>query len=296
MTYQQFVEAVASQITSISNGPITAELHTSLKNNNIERIGITIHTTGINISPTIYLEDFYTQFLDGCPLIDIVYHILEVYNEICFEHSWDISEILEFHSVSKRIAFKLIHLEQNLPLLESVPFIAYQDFAIVFYLIVDIEPCGPGTILITNEMKNSWEITLEELYDLALENTPKLLPVDFRPMCNVVSELLGNTCTYEDYSDNHMYVLSNSAKQFGASTILYPNLLEEISEKLREDYYLLPSSIHEFIILPYSYSPPKNELNTMVQEINESELPDDEFLSNHVYLFTYKHKKISMIL
>jgi len=292
MTYQQFVEAVCSQINSISNGPIYAEVHTSTKNNSVEHIGLTIHEAEINISPTLYLEEFYTHFLEGCPLLDIVYQILEVYEEIRFEHSWTIDGLLSYDSISDRIAFKLIHLQQNLPLLQNVPFVRYQDLVIVFFVLIDIDPCGPGTILITNEMKNFWKISTDDLYKAALCNTPTLFPSDFRPMCAVVNELLRVPCTGEDYNDNHMYVLTNSVKHLGASVILYPNLLETISVQLKEDFYLIPSSIHEFIILPCSHSPSARELNEMVQEINETEVPADEFLSDHVYLFSHDCQKL----
>lgn len=295
MTYQQFVEEIASQINSISKGPIYAEVRASIKNNNVERIGLTIHEAEINVSPTLYLEDFYQEFLDGESLLDITYRIMDVYEEIRFENSWELEHILDYDTISGQIVFKLIHLRQNLPLLQNVPFVRYQDLVIVFLLMVDVEPCGSGTIIITNDMKNSWGVTANDLYEAALQNTPKLLPSDFRPMCSVVSEMLGTTCSYEDFEDTHMYILTNAQKQYGASAILYPGLLEHISEQLGEDFYLIPSSIHEFIILPSSYSPSTRELNEMVNEVNSNELPEDEFLSDHIYLLPYDFKKLFIV-
>ena len=113
---------------------------------------------------------------------------------------------------------------------------------------------------------------------------------------NALPKMCGiDECSYEDFEDTHMYILTNTRKQYGASTILYPGLLENISEQLGEDFYLIPSSIHEFIILPSSYSPSTSELNEMVNEINENELPEDEFLSDHIYLLPYDFKKISFV-
>lgn len=295
MTYQQFVEAVASQINSISNGPIYAEVRATIKNNNVERIGLTIHEAEVNISPTLYLEEFYQKFLDGETVFDLTYEIMDVYEEIRFEHSWELDHILDYETISDKIAFKLIHLRENLPLLQNVPFVRYQDLVIVFYLLVDVNPCGSGTILITNDMKKSWNVTVQDLYNAALHNTPQLFPADFRPMCCFVSELLDTTCTYEDCCNNDMYILTNSAKQYGASVILYPNLLNEISEELGEDLFLIPSSIHEFIIIPCSCSPSKEELNQMVKEINKTELPDDEFLSDHIYLLPHNYRELFMV-
>lgn len=295
MTYQQFVNAVCSQINSISKGPLYAEVNTSIKNNNVERIGLTIHLAEVNISPTLYLEDFYEQYLDGESILDITYDVLEVYDEIRFEHSWNLENIFHYDSISHKIAFKLIHMQSNLPLLQKVPFVNYQDLVIVFFLLIDVDPCGSGTILITNEMKNSWGVNAKDLYEAAMENTPVLFPADFRPMCVVASELLDTECFLEDFADNHMYILTNSTKHFGASAILYPELLKNISESLKEDFYLIPSSVHEFIILPCSCSPSSKELNEMVKSINQTELSKEEFLSDHVYLFPYKFKDIFIV-
>ena len=292
MTYQEFVEAVASQINSISKGPIYAEVRATLKNNNIEHVGLTIHEAEINISPTIYLEDFYQRFSDGETVFDLTYEILDVYEEIRFEHSVELDHILEYDTISDQIVFKLIHLRENLPMLQHVPFIRYQDLVIVFFILIDVDSYGSGTIQITNDMKNAWGVTANDIYKTALQNTPRLLPAVFKPMCSLVSEMLGTTCSSEDFEDNHMYILTNHLKQFGASAILYPGLLSKISDSLGEDFYLIPSSIHEFIILPISYSPTSKELNEMVKEINETELPDDEFLSDHIYLFPYDYRDI----
>lgn len=292
MTYQQFVEQVCTQINDMSGNSIIAEVHTALKNNSVMRTGITLINSEINISPTLYLEELYEEFLDGCPLLDIVFRILEIYDEIRFEHSWNIGELLNYDAISNKIAYKLIHFKRNLPFLETVPYIRYHDLAIVFFLLIEVNPCGNGTILITNEMLTSWKITPEDLYQTAAVNTPKLFPSVFKPMCAVVSEMLGTVCTYEDMMDNRMYILTNSIKHFGSATILYKNTLEDIANELQDDFYLIPSSIHEIIILPRRYSPSAPELDQMIKEVNQTELSEDEVLSDHAYYYSRLHKSV----
>ena len=285
MTYQLFVENICKQLNELLTDDIFAEIHTSIKNNNTTRLGITITNPDINISPTMYIEDFYEQYQNGCPIYDIALQILEVYDEIRFDHCLDLEDIVKFESISKKIAYKLIHFEKNLPLLQTVPYIRFHDLAIVFFLFIEIGASGAGFVLITNDMMNSWDVTVDTLYNLAGYNTEKLFPAELNPMCSVICELLQTPCTPEDILDNHMYVLTNSIQQFGSSTLLYPEYLEEIAYQLQDDYYILPCSIHELIIIPHRFSPPVSELNRMISEVNASDLNVDEFLSDHAYYY-----------
>ena len=292
MTYQLFVEKVCTQLNLILDGSVYAEPHTSLKNNNISRIGITITNPEINISPTMYIEDFYEQYKNGCSIHDIAFRILEVYDEIRFDHSWDLSDITDFESISGKIAYKLIHFEKNRPFLQTVPHLRYQDLAIVFFLFVEIDCDDSGTILITNEMMHSWDITIDTLYHYAAYNTKLLFPAEFKPMCAVICDMLGTACSHQDFLDDHMYVLTNSENQFGAATLLYDDLLEDIGSHLQDDYYILPCSIHELIIIPRRFSPSVPDLSAMVSEINETELSEDEFLTDQIYYFSRIHNTL----
>lgn len=290
MTYQQFTGLICHELNLFLTDDITANIHSSLKNNGVTRIGVTISNPEINISPTIYLEDFYNQYQHGISLLDIIKRIIDIYDDVRFEQSWDTCNLQLFDSIKERLAYKLIHKNDNAQLLQGVPYITYHDLAIVFYLLMELSPSGSGTILITNDMARVWNVTAEELYQEASRSTPKLLPEDFRPMRSVVYEMLGTNCTAEDLNDNHMYILTNSIRQLGASAILYPDLLERISNELRDDFYILPSSIHEVIILPRRYSPAPEELDQMIVEINETQVAVDEILSDHAYYYSRLHK------
>ena len=82
-----------------------------------------------------------------------------------------------------------------------------------------------------------------------------------------------------------MYVLSNKFRNYGAAGIAYPNVLEMIGQILKKDYYILPSSVHEVIIVPYSEIYVCSKLDEMVREINSTQVEEEDVLSNHVYLY-----------
>jgi len=96
----------------------------------------------------------------------------------------------------------------------------------------------------------------------------------------------------EDYADSPMLVLTNNSRLHGATTLLYPHLLSEISERLNQDLYLLPSSIHEVLLVPADLIGDRQELDLMVQEVNKDHVARDEVLSDHAYFYSRKRNSL----
>ena len=292
MNYQQFVVAVKEKVERMLGEGMRVEIMTTLKNNNQERVGLSISDSHVNISPTIYLEEYYNYFQDDDTIDGIATSIVELYREVKFEHTWDVQPIRDFSQIKSKIVYKIINAEQNKELLNTLPHIHYLDFAIVFYILFEVDSSGTATIPINNELAKIWGVNVKELYDVAQKNTPVLLHADFKPMQVVVCELLGaNKC--EVFNDCPMYVLTNSLRCYGACCILYDGLLEEIRKQLGENYYVLPSSIHEVIIVPESRSPVREELNEIIVEINEIQVSAEEVLGECAYYFDGEKKILS---
>lgn len=292
MHYQQFIETIHKHLEGLFGAEINTSIHSTLKNNGKERIGITISHKDTNISPTIYLEEFYEQYCHDRPFDDIVKNIVSLYHDVKFSQSWDMEQVQDYQRARSYIVFKLIHREKNTSLLKDIPFIPYLDLAIVFYILLETTEKGTATILINNDLLHYWNISLSDIYSAAKTNTPLLMSADFKPMRTIIHELLGKPCTEKDLEENRMYVLSNQFRQFGAACILYHRVLEDIGNQLNEDFYILPSSIHEVIILPACFSPNEEDLNEMIVDINETQVSDEEVLSDHAYYYSTKTNKL----
>ena len=290
MNYQQFVMALKEKVAFKLGQNVDVQIHTALKNNGYERVGLTISEKHINLSPTIYLEEYFKHFEDDDSIDDIADSILHVYHEIRFEHSWQVHTISNFENMKEKIVYKIIHAPQNEVLLQTLPSIAYLDFAIVFYILFEIDEKGTATIPVTEDLLQVWETTLDEIHELAKQNTPKLLPAVFKPMRIVIDELMGNPCNNLIQSDDIMFVLTNSLRSFGAACILYEPVLEDISKILNDDYYILPSSIHEVIILSAKHASSQKALDEMITEINNTQVAEEEVLSDHAYYYSRKSK------
>lgn len=293
MNYQQFVIVVKNKIILALGDGISLQIHTTLKNNGKKRVGLTITDKRVNISPTIYLEEYFQQFEEGVPIENIVENVLEVYHEVKFEHTWQVDTIKDFETMRSKIVYKLIHATKNETLLQSIPYIAYLDFAIVFYILFEVDESGTATIPITHELIHLWGVSLDEIQENAFHNAPILLPASFKPMQVVIEELTGNNYVGEESSEDLMFVLTNSLRSFGAACILYDGVLDKISKEIKENFYILPSSIHEMIILPESNSPSRTQLDEMVTELNQTQVDEEDFLSDYAYYYNIKTKTIS---
>ena len=300
MDSRTFTGAVEKQMNQRMTGGVKAGLYTAEKNNGIERTGVMIETPGINISPTIYLEEYYQNYKNGTSIEKIVDEILMFYESIKQEKSWDCEKILNYEGVRDRIVFKLINTAKNRHFLSTVPHIPFLDLSAVFYVLLEATDEGTAVMTVSRRHMEQWKVEKDTLWVDSVRNSRRLLPAEFFTMNYALKEMLGgNAGTGESgaaenllagnvASRDGMYVLSNKSRSYGAACIAYPHILEMIGGILRSDYYVLPSSVHEVVIVPCCGNISAAELDEMIREINITQVDDEEVLSDHAYLYELK--------
>lgn len=291
MNYRQFVNEVEMKVQKCVEDTIRVQEHIALKNNGKERRGLTMIQEGINISPTIYLEEYYEQFQDGNSLEQIVERILNLYKEVRFRKSWEGSYIQSFESVKPWVVYKVINKEKNKELLKETPYMQFLDLAVVCYVLLEMNSHGTATMLVKEEHLKMWGVSKEEVFCQAEKNSKRLLPAELNRMKDVIAEIL-EIETEEDEEEDIMYVLSNARRNFGAICMVYDGIMDMIQMELGENFYVIPSSVHEVIIVPESQAPEKFEIEEMVAEINATQVEDEEILSDRVYYYSVKEKKL----
>ena len=296
MDYRAFANAVENQMNQKMTGGVRAALHTAVKNNGKERTGILIETPGVNVSPTIYLEEYFQSYQQGVKLEKIVEDMLELYEDIRQEKSWDYEKILNYEGVKDRIVFKLINTAKNRKFLNTVPHFPFLDLSAVFYVLLEATDEGTAAMTINKNHLEQWGIQADVLWKDAVRNCKRILPAEFLTMNYALKEMLGKNTgcravkngnlLYGNSEDRDgMYVLSNKLRNYGAACIAYPHVLEMIGGILRSDYFVLPSSVHEVVIVPFCEGISFSELDEMVRDINETQVADEEVLSDHAYLY-----------
>lgn len=300
MDYCTFVNVLMKKIREeVCDGTVIQE-HTVVKNNGRSRRGIVFRSPGVNICPAIYLEEYYQKYREGVELEDLAGNIIRLYEQVRFRKDFDESCLYDYNAMKSHIVFQLVNYRKNEERLQNMPYLMFHDLAICFYVLVDVKEQGMLTLAVDNSHLKLWGVQLEDICRVAMENTPKLLRASFGSIDEVICELQrdisGQRYVHVEMDEEErlggMYILSNHVKNRGAAVLLYPHILEMVGDIVENDFYILPSSIHEIIILSADTGLEKAELETMVKEINETQLEEEEILSNHVYFFERKSKRI----
>lgn len=280
MNYQEFLTNIQTHFSQCMEENTTLEIRKITKNNGTSYDGLIILRPNSNISPTIYLTPYYQRYLEGVSMEDIYLDIQKTYEKNLPKDNFDTSDFTDYSKSKDKIVMRLVNYEKNKELLTMVPHRRYLDFAIIFYCLLYADKQNQASILIYRQHLEFWGIDEDELYFVATQNTPSLLPY----ICENIMELL----KIENIAPNNMYILSNSYRTNGASVILYDGLLQKIADQFQSDFVLLPSSVHEVILIPLEKDVNYSDLSAMVTEINETQVLDCEVLSNHVYVFSRK--------
>ncbi len=293
MNYELFGKAIELEVQKQLDDHIKVELHTVMKNNGVQLKGLCIMERDSRISPTIYLEEFYQRYLNGCPLREIVEKILEIYEKSRSESEFSLEDFADFSKVQNKLMCKLVSRERNQTLLEEIPHVPYLNLEIAFFLAVENMDFGNGSILIRNDHLKVWKVSTEILYEYARENTIRERPFRIQTM----KELIGNLVKEEEqhfFAELPIYVLSNEERIYGAAAILYDRVLEEAGKRLKENYYILPSSLHEVILVPESGIKGSEPLEKLVREVNETQVEPEDVLADCVYHYDCEQHKLTL--
>lgn len=294
-------DAVAKELNTGLCENCKVEIKHIRKNNGVKMQGLLISSEGECVIPTIYLESFYQAYEKGISLREIVDEIICLYREGVPKKSIDMSFYKDYDAVKDRICYRLIRREGNEELLKDIPYIAFLDLAVCFYYAFQDDFLGEGSILIYHTHREIWNITTQQLLDLAIDNTGRLFPEVMCSITDVINDIRneGETEIFEvgDEIDiqSPMTILTNTKKSHGAACILYPNVLEKFARKRKDSLYIIPSSIHEVILLEKSTVSDPEDVKRMIYEVNRLHLSAEEVLSDNLYFYDFVKKTVSIV-
>lgn len=271
-----------------------------VKNNGVAMQGLLIYSKDQNVTPTIYLEAFYERYLQGEAWELIVDKVLTIFKNGLPKETVNMDFFNEFDKVKERIAYKLINAERNKELLSKIPHIRFLDLAICFYYAFAHKTLGNGSILVYNGQVETWKTNTVELLRLAQKNTRKLFGMELVPMEDLLTKLfqdeeadMSEDASYDLSQDVWMQILTNRGRMFGAAGILYPGVLSKIADEARANLYILPSSVHEVILIADTGEEDIQLLKRMVREVNATQVLPEEVLSDSVYYFDREKREVS---
>lgn len=272
-------------------------------NRTLDGLSIRVNEPGMNISPTIYVNHMYEDYVTTENLNATLERAAEGFMKAMEQkESINVSELTNAECAKDKIVFQLINTEQNKEMLERVPHREFQDLSIVYRWIVKMDEEGIHSTLIKDKLAEQLGFTEEQLFHLAVENTRRILPPTVKSINEVMCEIfmkdgmpdeIAEMMMNEFPKEKSMWIVSNDRGINGAISMLYEDKLQALAMELDSDLYIMPSSVHEVIAVSASVGDPY-ELAQMVAETNLEQVALGERLSNQVYHYDKDLRKLSL--
>jgi len=299
MTFNEYVETVKREVKVYlpkEYKDINPETNKVSKNNGKELTGLTLRGTS-NICPNIYLDSFYDLYQDGMEIEDTLIRISEIFQREINRMPQFNLEDFTYNNMKDNLYYTVINAEKNEKLLQEIPHQRREDLAIVYRVHLSVSDEGTGSILLNNTHLKLWGVDQNEVHSQAVLNMPKILPYAFENMNDIIAEMMGADLEeFEEMAgENMMWVLSNDKRMQGAAYMFDEEVMSSIAEKLGGDFIVLPSSLHEVIILKEEENMDLEHIHGMVSEVNESQVEPDEVLSDAIYRYSSKDNKLSLV-
>ena len=302
--FDRFRKLVVARLDNRFHGEKELRVQSIPKNNGIMLTGLAIIKNGETVSPVIYLEDYFERYEEGISMETIVNEIYDMFNT--FENpDFPVDMLKDFKSLKDKVFYRLVNYERNREILKIMPYVSYLDLAVTFHVMVEQNESGQFMTQIENKHMEFWGTDIKTLYALAEENTPRLFPGNIESMSDIMKEIarehMGDSYIKGFIKDmisaqetNPLYVLNNNSGVYGASAILYKDVLKDFADSLKRDLVILPSSIHETLLIPYDKNMEMEELREMVSTINKQEVPESDVLSDNVYVYKRKSNSVTL--
>lgn len=293
MDYEQFIDSYIALMQKELSEQQAQIVRANMKLINGIMEAITIRYSGSEVCPVVYLEQQYNLHKAGFSVEEVVNKTVHELN-IAHVNAPEIPKITE-ESLKENLYCSVINVELNRELLQTVPHRIIEDLAVIVrYKIDDV-----GCFTVTNDIADSLKLTSEEVMNIAFANhaQQKFVLKNMSDMMRDlflsqgVSEEFVEEVVRESYTEHPLYVLTNQAKYEGASAVLSKEIMEKAQDILGE-FYILPSSRHEVILIKKDDGISLPYLKSMVKEINTIEVKREDLLSDNVYSYDSRTRRI----
>ena len=291
-----FAEQLAEHLAQELSGGVTIEVTEQIKNNGLIKTGLIFKEEGVNISPTIYVNNAYESFLWGESMDDIIAGIVNTYETGKAPQNISVEFFTDFDQVKDRLALRVINAEKNAEMLDNCPHFEFGDLAAIFQVMVDSNEFGKATITVKNEHMGMWGVDAQTLMDLARENMEEKQPVRIQSMMEMLTGMMGGEFPEDmmGMPEPAMYVMSNETRIDGAAAMIFTDKLQEFAEQHNTSFFILPSSIHEILLIPQNEDMDVKDLTDMVREVNDTQVSPEEVLSYNVYFYDKDKKQLML--
>ncbi|MCR5403728.1 MAG: DUF5688 family protein [Butyrivibrio sp.] len=267
------------------------------KNNGVMYHALGIRKCGQNIAPTIYIDSLFDSYNNGSLFNNLVKEVVRIYNIHAPKGSEGAEFYQDFSQVADRLFFKAVNFEKNRDKLKDVPYKRALDLALVPLCKYKSSELGDGVITVQNSHLNLWEITSDELWENVNENSNRNAPVRITGLFEIMEKITGQQLSIDEIGQMSdacgMYVITNEQGMYGAAAAFYPDVLKSLADDMETDLFIIPSSVHEVIILPDpNFGMDVEQIRSMIGEVNETAVREEDILSDNLYVYDREADRI----
>ncbi|MCD8153394.1 MAG: DUF5688 family protein [Clostridiales bacterium] len=292
MDYNEFLlKAQYDLATAMPEAVISREQISKLQGESYE--GFTVRSEGSMTGVVLNMKAMYERLEGGTDYNQILSDMLDIVDDNSTSVPHGIVDFLsDYSQVKENLTVDLVGQAQNEDRLSDIPHYDMEDLSLIYR--VDVSDRvendgGRATVLVTNQMLERYGVTPEQLHQDALKNASDREPFMISGMGMVLGGLIGMPQSKAD-EEPSLFVASNANMMFGASAIAYPGFMDKAAEKVQGDFYVLPSSVHEVLLLKDNGKTDYRDLEAMVSDINMAQVAPEERLSDRVYHYDSREK------
>lgn len=255
--------------------------------------GLSIQPSDSPMAATLNLDAVYNQMVDQGKSFqevadDLITHAADIIVDM---PKIDVNDLTNYDQMKNTLVVQVIPTDRNADMLADIPHKDIEDMSLVYRMQIDQNETGTSSVLITNAMLENYGITVDQLHQDAMDAAVINNPATFRSMQEVLSDLMGMPAEMMPPMDGpQMYVASVESSLNGAGVIAYPDFMNQVAEQVGGDFFVLPSSVHEVLVIPDDGSIDRHDLESMVREVNASEVLPKDQLSDNVYHYDSQDK------
>lgn len=303
MNMYEFNEAVVAAIESKIPDPLKEDIEVAvrevIKTNDEVLHGVTVMMAGRNMAPTIYLEECYGDFERGMSIDEIADGIIALSVD-AYKNAPNFEEFpMKYEDIQDKLVVQVVDAQRNKERLKDLIYESVGNgFVMIPYVVMKEDAEGSMRAAVTKSMAKEFDYDIDKVLETAFLNTVELYQPTFTGISgmltggNLIDQRNPMRPDFEIDPNLGMYVLSNTASMNGASAIFYPDMAKRIGEILDQNYYVLPSSIHETIIVPENTGPTLKDLQMMVKDANATIVEPRDVLSDKVLFFDRERNRL----
>ena len=299
MNYQEFRDEVKKNIgmylntSGMENAKVEIE---TVQKVNKKLEGLKLVTENSKVCPIYYMDNLYKDYLSNGNF-DLT--MVELIEKLKFSEMERPDFDLDFNKIKDKVILELVNSENNKGLLENIPHRNIADLSVIYRWIIDANNYGITSAIVTNQVAEEINLSENDLFKSASENLKKTSPATIKSLEEAVMGIMNDQPEKNDQGieiddPDSIYVISNTRKRYGAAAILDTELMSNIAEQMDSNIYILPSSIHECLLVSDRFGEPE-QLKQMVREVNSTEVDIKDKLSDNLYVFNKDTKKIEML-